>query len=47
MTRPVWNWPKKNDNTDYLIPEEKIRVVEGDTLYGGFYTQDDIKEIVS
>ncbi|WP_278954656.1 family 20 glycosylhydrolase [Phocaeicola coprophilus] len=38
---------KKNDNTDYLIPEEKIRVVEGDTLYGGFYTQDDIKEIVS
>lgn len=38
---------KKNDNTDYLIPEEKIRVVEGDTLYGGFYTQEDIKEIVS
>ena len=38
---------KKNDNTDYLIPEGKIRVVEGDTLYGGFYTQDDIKEIVS
>lgn len=38
---------QKNDNTDYLIPEEKIRVVEGDTLYGGFYTQDDIKEIVS
>ena len=47
MTRPVWSWPKKNDNTDYLIPEAKIRVVEGDTLYGGFYTQDDIKEIVS
>ena len=23
---------KKNDNTDYLIPEGKIRVVEGDTL---------------
>lgn len=38
---------KKNDNTDYLIPEDKIRIVKGDTLYGGFYTQDDIKEIVS
>ena len=29
---------RKNDNPDYLIPEEKIRIVEGDTLYGGFYT---------
>lgn len=35
------------DNTDLLIPEDKLRIVEGDTLYGGFYTQEDIKEIVS
>lgn len=37
---------KSTDNPDYLIPEDKIRVVEGDTLYGGFYTQADIKEVV-
>lgn len=35
------------DNTDLLIPEDKLRIAEGDTLYGGFYTQEDIKEIVS
>ena len=34
-------------NPDYEIPEDKIRVVEGDTLYGGFYTQDDIREVVA
>lgn len=34
-------------NTDFKIPENKIKVVEGDTLYGGYYTQEDIKEVVS
>ena len=38
---------KEQDNTDYLIPVEKLRIEKGDTLYGGFYTQDDIKEVVS
>ena len=38
---------KEEDNTDVLIPEDKIRIVEGDTLYGGYYTHDDIKEIVA
>lgn len=38
---------RQNDNTDYLIPEERTIVMDGDTLYGGFYTQNDIKEIVS
>lgn len=37
----------EEDNTDYLIPENKIKVVEGDTLYGGYYTQEDIKEVVA
>lgn len=37
----------EEDNTDFLIPEDKIRIVEGDTLYGGYYTHDDIKEIVA
>ena len=38
---------KEEDNTDFPIPEDKIRIVEGDTLYGGYYTHDDIKEIVA
>ena len=38
---------KKQDNPDYEIPAEKLRIEKGDTLYGGFYTQADIKEIVS
>ncbi|WP_299231732.1 family 20 glycosylhydrolase [uncultured Bacteroides sp.] len=38
---------RQNDNTDYLIPEEKTIIMDGDTLYGGFYTQNDIKDIVS
>lgn len=37
---------KVQDNPDYEIPEEKLRITQGDTLYGGFYTQNDIKEIV-
>lgn len=37
---------KVQDNPDYEIPAEKLRIVQGDTLYGGFYTQNDIKEIV-
>lgn len=34
-------------NTDFLIPENKLRIVDGDTLYGGYYTREDIKEIVA
>lgn len=36
-----------NDNPDYLIPEDKLRIVKGDTLYGGFYTQEDIKDVIA
>ena len=36
---------KEQDNPDYEIPAEKLRITQGDTLYGGFYTQQDIKEI--
>ncbi len=35
------------DNSDFNIPTEKLRVVNGDTLYGGFYTQDEIRDIVN
>ena len=37
----------EEDNMDFRIPEDKMEIVEGDTLYGGYYTQDDIKEIVA
>ena len=37
----------KMDNPDYTIPEDRIQVIHGDTIYGGFYTQEDIKEIVA
>ncbi len=37
---------KAEDNSDFEIPEDKLRIVQEDTLYGGFYTQEDIKEIV-
>ena len=35
------------DNSDMLIPQDKIRVEKGDTLYGGFYSQEDIRELVA
>lgn len=35
------------ENPDMAIPEEKIRIVEGDTLYGGFYTQQDIQDVIA
>lgn len=38
---------KAEDNTDLLISEDKLKVVDGDTLYGGYYTQQDIKDIVA
>ncbi len=38
---------KEQDNPDFELPPEKIKAVEGDTLYGGFYTQDDIREVVA
>ena len=37
---------KAEHNPDFEIPEEKLKIVQGDTLYGGFYTQEDIKEVV-
>lgn len=35
------------DNPDFEIPASKIQIIQGDTVYGGFYTQDDIREIVN
>ena len=36
----------REDNPDLLLPADRFRVVGGDSLYGGFYTQDDIREVV-
>lgn len=38
---------KSMRNPDYAIPTDKTSVIEGDTIYGGFYTQDEIKEVVN
>ncbi|MFI3267162.1 MAG: family 20 glycosylhydrolase [Rikenellaceae bacterium] len=32
---------------DYEIDPAKLKVVDGDTLYGGFYTQDEIRDVVA
>lgn len=38
---------RTEDNTDFNIPAEKLLITGKDTLYGGFYTQEDIREVVS
>lgn len=37
----------QENNPDYLLPEEKLHVENGDTLYGGFYTQDQIRDVIA
>lgn len=44
--RSCMNLAKKESNPDYNLPEDKLRH-RGDTVeYGGFFTQDEIREIV-
>ena len=38
---------RQNDTPDMLLPPERLHVVEGDTLYGGYYSQQDIRDIVA
>lgn len=40
------NREKGENNPDFIIPKSKFKVIDGDSLYGGYYTQEDIKEIV-
>ncbi len=37
----------KSHNDDLLLPAEKFVVSGSDSLYGGYYTQDDVREIVA
>lgn len=50
----TFNWHDRScmrsaqSNPDFQLPsDERIKVVDGDTLYGGFYTQEQIKDIVA
>ncbi len=38
---------KEQQNPDFDFPADRIKVVENDTIYGGFYTQEEIKDIVA
>lgn len=40
------NRERAEKNPDFIIPRSKFKVVNGDSLYGGYYTQKDIREIV-
>lgn len=35
------------NNSDFNLPQDRIQVINGDSIYGGFYTQDNIREIVA
>lgn len=45
--RSCLNMARKQDNPDFLLPDDRKKVIDGDTVYGGFYTQDDIREVVA
>ena len=45
--RDCIKYAAEQDNPDYEIPTDKMQIVEGDTLYGGFYTQEDVKEVIA
>lgn len=38
---------KAKDNPDFNLPKELIRTINGKEEYGGFYTQQDMKEIIA
>ncbi|MCI1741713.1 MAG: beta-N-acetylhexosaminidase [Prevotella sp.] len=40
------NRERTEKNPDFIIPSGRFKVVNGDSLYGGYYTQKDIREIV-
>lgn len=35
------------DDPDFNMPEKYLKIENGDTLYGGFYTQDEIRDVVA
>jgi len=45
--RDCQKFEKKYENSDFHLPEAKMQIQGTDTLYGGFYTQNDIREVVA
>jgi len=44
--RDCIKFAKEQGNSDFNLPKEHMKVVEKDTLYGGFYTQEQIKSVI-
>lgn len=45
--RDCQKFERQYDNSDFHLPEAKMQIQGTDTLYGGFYTQEDIREVVA
>ena len=45
--RGCQKFEQKYENPDFHLPEAKMQIQGTDTLYGGFYTQNDIREVVA
>lgn len=54
----AWRTPDRNDSVcferaardrddKFLLPADRVRETDGRTLYGGFYTQDEIRELIA
>lgn len=35
------------DNPDYVIPEKHFKMIDGKRMYGGFYTQDEMRKLIA
>ena len=45
--RSCINMAATQQNPDFNLPQDRIQVIDGDSIYGGYYTQDDIRDIVA
>ncbi|MEG1664216.1 MAG: family 20 glycosylhydrolase [Mucinivorans sp.] len=45
--RQCQSYQKELDDPDFELPAEFMKISDGDTLYGGFYTQQQIREVVA
>ena len=44
--RQCMSLAEKEQIRDFEIPQDRLRIEAGDTLYGGYYTQEEIRDIV-
>lgn len=45
--RECYRLAQAQDDPNYLLPEELMKIEGKDTLYGGYYTQEEVKDIVA